>query len=92
MLRTAFVELQALGRFFGRKQPGTYAFLWLFGPPHVPLPNMLPETTGQRNHKAMILPQIPDVNLLSVEMNQDSLDTLSHIFCEGNPFTLFVEL
>ncbi len=40
----------------------------------------------------MTLPQIPNVNLLSVEIDPDSLDTLSHIFCEGKPFARFVDL
>ncbi|MCY7360265.1 MAG: hypothetical protein LH609_22985 [Rudanella sp.] len=40
----------------------------------------------------MTLTQIPDVNLLTVEMDTDSLNTLSYVFCENKPFTRFVEL
>lgn len=40
----------------------------------------------------MTLTQLPNVNLLTVEIEQDSLDTLSYIFCENKPFARFVEL
>lgn len=40
--------------------------------------------------KAMTYYQIPIVELPVCQMDMESLDTLSHVFCEGKPFTRFL--